>query len=499
MNQNITEQKKNILKDSVKYISSKYVAQFLGIIISVATKSFLGPIMVGVWSILQVILDYCDYSSLGTAKAAFREIPYYQGRKEYEKAERVKNEVFTFTFIMALLPAVGMLVYALFSKNWTSVYMFWGLIYVALVVVFKRIFEYYNTILRANKEFGVISWITVMMAVLNLVFTFTLVRYFKIYGLFIASFLSLAIGYLTIYLKTRYRFRFQLSKSGISKMVGIGIPLVVIGLCSQTIRNLDKILIMITLGATSLGHYTIGTMVYAYIIALPTSFAVVLFPRLQEKYGELGSPSAIKNYLTYPILSVCVLVGFFAGLSILVVPFLVYLILPAFIPGIAAMKILLWATFFRAAGSQARTYLVTIDKQWNAVWFYLGGVCITALFIYSFLRQGWGLPGAALGMVLGSATYNIATIAYGKSFFARLKEISLFIGVMLATFLYYLVITIGLSSLGQDNHLGWVCWRALCYLVLSLPVFWLLDRKTHLFRTLLNIVSEKLKKSRPEQ
>ncbi len=488
--------KKDIIKDSTIYISSNYVAQVLGFVISIATKRFLGPSMVGVWQIVQVILGYCGYASLGTTKAAFREIPYYKGRGEFDKAEKVKNEVFTFIFMMACIPAIGVALYAFWTKGHHDNYFFVGMLYVALIVILQRLYDYYTTLLRANKEFGIIGKITVISAVLNFIFVFLLVKPLKIYGLFVASFLSALIGYAYVYYKTRYIFRFQLSKEGLGKLLNIGIPLLMTGLCFQTIRSIDKILIAKYLGVAALGNYSIAMMVHQYVVGVPNMLAVVLYPRLQEKFGERGSAAGIKNYLIYPILTVGFITFVLIGISILVVPTLVEWALPQFTEGIATMKIFLWGTFFFAVGQQASTFLITLDKQWKMIPIYLTGIISILALDYFFIRNGYGIQGVALGVALGALIYNFIMIIYAKSNFASGTQLAGFLLVLALGFIYYFTVV---NLLDQ-----WILWGNLWDIVIKLVVFFAmsippgiyLDRQTRAITTLRETLLAKLQKSR---
>ncbi|MBN1688175.1 MAG: oligosaccharide flippase family protein [Candidatus Omnitrophica bacterium] len=492
--------KKAIFKDSSLYISSNYIAQFLGFVISVATKRFLGPTMVGVWNVVQVILGYCDYATLGASKAAFREIPYYRGRKEWDKAEQIKNEVFTFTVLMALLPAIGIAIYAFWTKEKHSNYLYIGLLYVAAIILIQRVYDYYTTIMRANKEFYYIAQVTVLSAILNLIFVFILVKPFKIYGLFVASYLSTALGLLFVHVRTHYGFKLKLSSEGLQKIMGIGIPLLLVGLSQQTIRSVDKIMIATYLGVTALGNYSIALMFHQYIIGIPNMLAIVLYPRLQEKYGESGSAAGIQGYLLYPVWVVGLITAFLIGLAILAGPILIHTLLPKFTAGLPAMKVLLLSTFFMAIGQQANTFLITLDKQWRMLPILMVGVFLIALFDFVFVRSGMGLVGVAWGVVLGSMIYNLMMLIYAKSHFSGSAEVIRFIGALFLMLGYFFVLTFLLSRVGNDFSFLGVLLRCGLYVLLTVPCAWYVNRRTGLLTVMGKVMTDQLNKmgKRPE-
>jgi O-antigen/teichoic acid export membrane protein len=301
--------KKQIFSDSMKYILSHYVAQFFGFIISIAMKRFLGPTMVGVWNIVLLISAYCSFAGLGSSEVAFRDIPFLKGARQFEKAERLKNEVFTLTSLAAFFSAVMVIAYALFKRESLDHYLFIAMFYTAVWVIVQRIYEYYTTLLRANKEFTVISKVTIWAAFLNLVLTFALVRPFGLYGLFVASFVNTLFAFWFVKKRVPYHFQWMLSRTGFLGILKIGFPLLLLGLCAQTVSSIDRIMIAAYLGVTELGNYSIALMAGAYLLGMPNMFCVALYPRLQEKYGECPTAENIKNYFLNPIKVISVVIG----------------------------------------------------------------------------------------------------------------------------------------------------------------------------------------------
>ena len=61
-------------------------------------------------------------------------------------------------------------------------------------------------------------------------------------------------------------------------------------------------------------------MFHQYVAGIPNMLAIVLYPRLQEKFGERGSAEGIQNYLIHPIWVVGFITAVLVGLSSLVGP-----------------------------------------------------------------------------------------------------------------------------------------------------------------------------------
>jgi len=488
--------KKQLFRDTAKYISSQYVAQAFGFVTSFTMKRFLGPTLIGVWNIVLLVISYCSFMNLGTSDVAYRDIPFYKGSKQFGKAEKLKNEAFTFSLITSVVPAIGIVLYAIFFRNsFKETYLFATLIYTAVFLICQKTYNFYTTLLRANSEFTIISQVTILAAAFNLLLTFLLIWPFKLPGLFAAAFLNVLLPFWFMASKTRYHFRLTLSGSGLWDMLKIGFPLFALGLCSQTIASVDKLIIVKYLGLTALGNYSIATMAGNYLLGMPNMFCIALYPRLQEKFGEGQTPEHIKHYLLQPIRVVAAIVGFLVGFAVLTVPFLVLHFLPEFSSGIPSMKIFVGSVFFFAIGQHAQTFLVTLNKQLKVIPITVLGILTIGGLGLLFVHWGWGIEGVAWGVLIGSLLYNFTLIAYAKSHFATLKESVRFFIFIAFIFFYFAVATVLLTRIGQDASFFAVIVRTVLYVMLAGPLFWILEKKTGFLKLAVTVIREKYSKT----
>ena len=153
----LDDTKKQIIKDSSKFITTTYVANLTGIITGILTRKFLGPTLMGIWSYLQVIQHYVSYSQLGIISATEKEIPYYYGKNDHQKVSKIRDNAFTFTNIIAFLLFVILFIYAFTVKNSVPPYYFYGLITVAILASTGQYGLFYTVLLRAHKNISVLS------------------------------------------------------------------------------------------------------------------------------------------------------------------------------------------------------------------------------------------------------------------------------------------------------------------------------------------------------
>jgi O-antigen/teichoic acid export membrane protein len=410
--------KASLLRDTLVYGGANYVVQAIGVVNSVALRRFMGPVSMGIWSILQVILGYCGYASFGTTKAMARDYPYYRGKGEHEKAEQLKDLILTFSLAMSVIPAGLILGYLIVKWNELVVSLRIGLLFISGFLFLQRFYDVVINLLRSDRKFVLLSQLTVINAAAGLGVSILLVSLWNIYGLMFGTAIVMLACLVFIYKRSPYQFRYLLDVKALWRELRLGIPLVAITFLSTLLTSLDKLIIAKHLGFYEVGLYSIAMMVNSYMFSTPMMFSNVWFPYLQEEYGRKGTPDGVKHYLLAPIFGMSVSVPFLSGIAIFLSPVVAHLILPKFAEGIPAMKIYLVGTFFLLLGQFSGKFLVTLDRYLLNL--PILGISITLNYFLNvtFVKLGWGLEGVAKGSVISFIVYGVA------SYFAALRHFS---------------------------------------------------------------------------
>ena len=95
--------RKNVIRDASFFSGSTYLSQAMFFIRGFLNARILGPGLYGLWSALNIILNYGSYMHLGSLNAMNREIPYQNGRHSPEGMDKVRNTTFTTLLVMNLL------------------------------------------------------------------------------------------------------------------------------------------------------------------------------------------------------------------------------------------------------------------------------------------------------------------------------------------------------------------------------------------------------------
>ncbi|HRY85803.1 MAG TPA: oligosaccharide flippase family protein [Candidatus Omnitrophota bacterium] len=478
--------KTRVFKDTAIYSVANYIAQGIGVINSIILRQFMGPQAMGVWSVLQVILGYCGYASMGTTRAMARDYPLLRGRGDFEKAEKMKNLTLTFSMVMSIIPALLLAGYAIFKSGSLERSFLIGILFLVFFLFIQRFYDFVLTLLRTEKKFNLLSGIVVINAVVGLIVTLTFVKFWNIYGLLAGTFVTTMLLIFVIFRYDAYDFKFFWHLPSIWSELKLGVPLVGSAFLLTILSGIDKLIIAKKLGFYDAGLYSIAMMCSNYIFTLPMMFSHVVYPNLMESFGKTGDSRQVLGYLTKPILVFSVMVPFFCGLAIFLMPIITQLFLPKFIPGLPAMAIYLIGIYFMLMGQFANNYLVALDKYLITIPILGVAIAINYFLGLFLIHLGWGISGVALSTVFAYAAYGIMTFIAALLKAMTPRESVITILENLALFILYFTGILFLDRYLKLDNLymtaGLKCFGLVLY---ALPFCRILEKKTGVISTLL--------------
>lgn len=481
-----------MIRDTALYGAANNIAQLIGVVNSIALRRFMGPTAMGIWSILQVILGYCGYASFGTTKALMRDYPYLRGRGEHEKADQLKDLVWTFSMAGSVIPAVLISLYLVFDWSRLELPLRIGLLFIVLFLFVQRFYDMIMALLRSDKKFTVLSQLIVLNAVLGLGVSFVLVWKWKLYGL-LAGTALVTLGCLFFVRKASpYRFRGRWDRPALMKELKLGIPLVATAFLVELLKSMDKWILAQKLSFHDVGLYSIAMMASSYVYSFPMMFAHVWYPHLQEEYGRKGNASGIGDYLLKPVLALSVLCPFLAGLAIFLIPVLIHIFLPLFTAGVLPMKIYLVGTFFILLAQFGGNFLVTLDRYLVNIPILLVSLALNFVLNLNFINLGWGLPGVALGSVCSFIFYGIVSYGVALKHISSVPEVVVRIGKLTVLLGIFFGGIFMLDQWVRTPNLYTSCaLKVILFLAFSAPFFYALEKKTKVLSPLLEALGGK--------
>ena len=380
------------------YSSAFALTQFVSVVGALITRYFLGPLQTGVWSLVQVILSYIDYANLGATYAIPIEIPFKRAQGKLEEMDRMKNVMFSFSFLTSVLFSAGLLVYAFVRRPYIPKELFYGLLIATGLVILQQLNNVLISFLRAYKNFKLAGKQMALSSVVNFVLVAALSSIFKLYGFMWAMVLSFIFNIAYILYHEDFHFRWTLNAKVLKGLIQYGFPLMLLTLAGTVLLTIDKMMIAKYLGLEALGLYSIAVMTSGFICSVPNSIGVVLLPNVSEKYAEGENVRDLRGYLTKSNHVFSVLMPILIGLGWFVVPLVIHLLLPKFLGGIEALKYLALSTFFVGL-TQTYSNAIVVSKKHFLQFPIALGMCLVAFAsIFFAIKNGLGINAIALIM-----------------------------------------------------------------------------------------------------
>ena len=483
--------KQKITNDFIVYSLATYVTQAIGIFTSLGMRYFLDPASMGRWALLEFLLSYGLYANLGVLQSLTTELPINVGRKDFEKVKDIKEASLTFVLGMCALAGLFFIGAAVLAPMEGTGELKMGLAVTAFVLIGTALYNFHVSLMQAEKNFVLLSKAIVLNASLFLFFILILVPKFKLIGLLSSVLLSNIFTVIFVQFSSRSGWRLHIKKEVIVHLIKMGLPLMVVGFAYSTFMGVDRLMITRYLGVTSLGYYSLALLVMTYADVIPNILSIVVFPNMQENFGESGSYKSTGQFVIKPTILSAYCTPLFLGTAYFAVPFLVKLLLPKYMPGIDSMRICLIGAFFLALAHGIYTYLTTIYKRLHHVPILVCGMAVAVGLSYFLIHKGMGLNGVALGMSGGFFTYYTILFFYVFGHFCTFRESLFYFIEILLCFAYFVT---GLFLVGHfvnmgSNVLNGIA-QCLFFIVFCLPLLWRVNQKTSaltlLFQTVKN-------------
>ena len=353
----------------------------------------LGPVYFGLWNGLQVFLIYGTNAHLGVLHAMAREIPMSRGAGMDEKIPTLASTGLTVSLLTSIAAAVLITAAVLLSMGAQAELL--TILLLLPVLISQQVFLFYQFLLRADDEFGSLSRVLAITAVLELLVSLAFVYLFGFNGVLLGLIAGQGIGILIAFVsKRRVRLRFEIDYTMMRSLLQTGFPIMLTVLGYYLLTTIDRLLIITIAGSETLGYYALGSLAITALAYVPITINQVMYPKFAERFGSTQDPAALSGYLRIPTLATAHTMGFLLGAVIIGLP-LVELLLPKYAPGIPAARILLAGSYFLSLPGSSVSFLLTIGRQTQYLVFLAGAIALGALLDVTVLSFGWGIEGVA--------------------------------------------------------------------------------------------------------
>ena len=487
---------RDFFKQVSTFSSASLLTQAITLVAAILTRRFLGPVQTGVWSILQVILTYSAYTTLGTMDAATREIPSCKGRGDVSKADRIKNLVFTFGVLSAVIVAVGILIYAFVNRDGFNRDVYIGLLFASILVVLQRINNLQIVFLRAYKHFNIAAQQMIWSAIANALLVAFFAYRFKLHGFMIAMMLSFIFNIAFVARKRVFKLMTWVwNKELLIKLIKLGMPLLILTALSGFLMTVDRLLVARFLGFEATGLYSIAIMVNTYLASFPNSIGIVLIPNFEGRYGEKERIEHLKPMIDKLRFAFTIIMPALIGIAWLLVPLFLKLLLPDFIKSLWAVRFLLLSSFFFALVQPYWNLMIVMRKHLFLIPMMSFALIAALVLSYFAIKIGFGIEGVALTMTFVTfLEFRILFFIASRYLLNRAQRIYQYGLTLLMLFSVIIILSLLEMLTIKINGLPQPLIKAVLFLVVYSPFLVVLERKIKV----LPLVKQKIYGAPPE-
>jgi O-antigen/teichoic acid export membrane protein len=480
-----------LLRDIAGFAGSQYFTRFATLIKGFIVAKVLGPEGNGAWQHFILISDYALQAHSGILPGVNKELGHRLGEGDRSRVEATQNTGLGGVLLTAFLSAAGLALYGLVRGEELHSVDRYGLPLLGFIVFAEQLNFTYMAILRVHGQIRLISRMTTFFAITNLLVSVAFLPFLGVQGLLLA-WLATRIATTAMMVKRGgLTFRPQLDPAILRRLAVVGFPIFLFQLTRVALRNIDRVLVDTVLTKAQLGIYGMAVTIAGLVHYVAEAIAFVVYPVYLRLYGETRDATALRPHLARPTEFLSLFLPVVLGLGCLLLHLPILWFLPDFVAAIDVFRLLSVSVGLSSLAILPGFYLMAIDRQNWLVPIGMGA----ALFDYFLGRwmidQGFGLPGVATAMGLGTFLHSTSVLALAGWHAHRSKSaVAQWIAKLYAPGAYFAGIVLLLRWLLPKTPLAATgeTLRSLLagalFLAVSLPVLALYEKRTKFLHSL---------------
>ena len=392
------------VREFLLFASSTILYQGSRFVVNLGAARILGPTTFGLWNMLNLILAYSSVIHLGIINGMNRDVPHFKGKGDLRKVREIRQVTLGFMSLSTFVASIGIAVVALFIENLS---LRASLQFTGLLLLCTQIYSYLQIYLKSDRRFNQMSYQQFAFAGILPMVAIPLVMMHKLPGFVLGQSVATLTISLFIIKVIPFDFRPKLHVQETIRLIKVGFPIMAAGLLYGILTTADRWVIISFLGVEQLGYYSLAIMVMGFLTLVPIVIAQQIYPRMAEAYGQASNYDALKKWLVRQvIMGVGVTFPLIVG-TYFIFPPGVQRFLPAYVPGIAAMKTILIGPLFLPIAGGCGNFLNTVNKQVYNMAVQGFAILIDVALNITFVKMGLGINGVALGTALTYMSYSL--------------------------------------------------------------------------------------------
>lgn len=372
------------------------------------TARFVGPAVLGLFNGLSLVQGYLPFAQLGVLNGLSRELPFFMGRNEPERARSLTAAADAWAILIgggAAIVLAGLAIWYGFAGRMDLAVGWASNALCAFLLIYAEL--YLQTTYRSGGDFARVSVARIISAVASVLFVAAVWQY-GYYGVCIRAVAVAVTSAVALWWWRPMRVRPHWNWREVVHLLKIGFPIFASGRIWALWLVLNSTLVLRFTGTKGLGFFALAGIVSTATEILPLSMTQILFPQMAERYGRTSDLAGAVQLIVKPTaVMVALMLPFVVGGWWLLGP-VVSIVLPKYAGGVEAAKWMLLASSVLSLNAINNTFQVARRQD-----LYIGaigvGVVAYAALLFALTRHGVYLAAFTQALAGGYVATMIAS------------------------------------------------------------------------------------------
>ncbi len=375
---------------------------------------FLETAAFGVWKTYQVVLQYTGLSHFGLINALMRVGPGLAQAPDKTRFHRAMGSVLWAMVFVGLveLAVIGVLT----VMRWDEPLLRYSLLLLGALVFLQQLHMFYDCAATVTRQFKLKSVALAGFTTARTALMILAAWAFGLEAMLVAYAITMFATTILLARRARVRIPRGLGLGALPGLFKTGIPITAVVMVEVLVQTTDKIVTVAVLGFEMMGYYGLATMVFPLLLMLPQSFRQVVSMEVYRNADDPQTRPSANRLVRRTTLLLALAAPLMAGALFLGVEWGIRLILPRYLPGLDAMRILCFAVVPLAWTQACFSTLIVFRKEFFVVAAGLlaaGGNVVLSMLLLG--RGGLVLEAIALVHAAGFLIFGLAVVLKAES------------------------------------------------------------------------------------
>lgn len=374
---------------------------------------FLGPGIYGIWQTVRAVSGYGSFTSLGIPFVMRRDFITLRSEGKIEEANRMAQVAMSYNFIINPIISIIIIVIALLINS--DLLFKVSLILVGVLYITDIFSGIGNIIHKGVNDYKTLAIGDIINGI-GVIAIIPLVYFYGYYSLLIGFLILSIIKSFYFIKKSPVAYKWVWDFTLLKKMIFTAFPMFLVTITSTVFLSIDRFLIAGLLSFKNVGLYSLSAFITQPINIFVSSFSIVLFTQLNQKYGKSQEYHVLEKQVYLPQLFFSYILPPLLCAGIILMPMLTRVFLPKYLQGVLAAQINIFSVYFILLSGFIANGLFILNKQkYTALSFFIIG-CIKILGSYFAIKIGYGIEAVAFFNLLAYFLYNAIMLFFINKF-----------------------------------------------------------------------------------